>query len=503
VWWIGFLSSLPFWAALLFVMAKYLQDDRRASVGPFLAKVLVSRYFLIFGILLTLIAMGLTVVLAGACVAPFGEALAMPKMYSTDHKVVNTRVMRTSGCPGSDPTLVCHVYLTAASEVTTSVFFNVHLPSSSDVESVFISLNGSNHLASELVLSTSGLDKQDERRVFSVFINNLTPKTDYTFTLKSEGNALIGSETYGFRLPGTDSVRLAIGGDAGVTYTSKRIVELMHASDPDLIVIGGDVAYDNGIAACACLWDSFLKILNPDSRKLVPLTFAVGNHDIGYNHDNRGGWAARSNPLPLLYSWFPHEVDNNGVPLVPDLRSMNRRHSFGNLLNLWILDSFYTVSPETVADFVDTSLREYPSTNSTLNIGVYHVPLYSINKADFHGGDALRAVWPSKMFDKHKFVLNFENHSHLFKRTYPLLNSEKGVGTVYVGDGNMGVTEDRDEAAEFLELNDDRFKVFGVDFHFFAVNITNQNQVSVQTINPLGKTIDSFIIEKYGSVINS
>jgi hypothetical protein len=273
----------------------------------------------------------------------------------------------------------------------------------------------------------------------------------------------------------------------------------MHASNPDVIAIGGDMAYDNGIAACACLWDAFLAMMDyraPDGR-LIPFTFAVGNHDVGYNHDNQGGWAARKNPIPILFSWFPYQP---GVAV--EERSMNRRHRLGDIANIWILDSDYTSSIEDAVKFVDASLAKIPSPPTAVNIGVYHVPLYSVHTYDYHRGDKLRAVWPSQIFDKHKFVANFENHSHLYKRTKPLVDSRESFsgGTVYLGDGNMGVTEDRDDAAEFLEKNDNRFVSSGVDFHFFSVTISQGQRVSIEAVSPLGKIIDRVTISGYGKV---
>ena len=44
------------------------------------------------------------------------------------------------------------------------------------------------------------------------------------------------------------------------------------------------------------------------------------------------------------------------------------------------------------------------------------------------------------MFDKYEFVGAFENHVHQYKRTFPWKENKKSVkGTVYFGDGSMGI----------------------------------------------------------------
>jgi len=54
---------------------------------------------------------------------------------------------------------------------------------------------------------------------------------------------------------------------------------------PQIIIIGGDIAYDNANHYCYYSWDLFLwafenefKIMN----RTVPFIFSVGNHDVGF-----------------------------------------------------------------------------------------------------------------------------------------------------------------------------------------------------------------------------
>jgi hypothetical protein len=492
---ISLITALPAWIALYIAFGlKQSNRDFESIDEPEPQPVFSNSAFWIAGLGLTIITVMISSLTAGSCIAPFGEALPGPKIFFSDSMFINSRAVRAPGCSEG----ICHVYLTAGEDLTSSVFVNVHVAAS--VENVKIDFFHDVQLHA-ISTESSGLDSQDRRQVLYGYIEGLESGKDYDFRILAGDHK---SETYKFRLPNIDGIKMSIGGDAGVTHTSRKIIQLMHSSNPDLIVVGGDMAYDNGIAACACLWDEFLKMMDlrtPDGR-IVPFTFAVGNHDIGYNHANRDGWKHRSNPIPILFSWFPHQV---GVPV--EHRSMNRRHRLGDTANIWILDSEYTSSLDEVVQFVDKSLASTPSPESTVNIGVYHVPMYSVHIHDYHRGDSLREVWPKQIFDKHRFVANFENHSHLFKRTKPLVDSKAVAsgtgGTVYLGDGNIGVSEDRDDAAAFVQEKDDRLITKGVDFHYFAITISATGRVTIDAINPLGNVIDHVTIEGSGNVQSS
>ena len=490
---ISLLSAIPFWVVIVYILSKVQQEDKREIWWKASTLVFRSSFFWIAAISATVLSVIVSSLQAGTCIAPFGESLEGSKIFFSDCMFINTRALRYPHC--TQP--VCHVYLTAGEDLTSSVFINIHSQTSTQVVDIKMD-DLTLHTTQVLASSLSGLDSQDDRNVFNVFLSDLVPGKDYEFQVVTAGATEQEAKTFKFRLPRSDAIKMSVGGDAGVTQTSRKIFQLMYASNPDLIVIGGDMAYDNGLAACACLWDAFLDMIDfrtPDGR-LVPMTFAVGNHDIGYNHANKGGWQARTNPIPLLFSWFPFA---DQVPV--EKRSMNRRHRLGDNFNLWMLDSDYTSSLEDVVGFVDSSLAKQPSSQTdTVNIGVYHVPIYSVHVHDYHRGDEMRNIWPSRIFDKHKFFVNFENHSHLYKRTKPLIDSRLGPGTVYLGDGNIGVTEDRFEAEEFLQKSDDRFVEIGVDFHFFSVSVSQGGHVVVDTINPLGRVIDHVEVHGYGNV---
>ena len=60
--------------------------------------------------------------------------------------------------------------------------------------------------------------------------------------------------------------------------------------DADIILIGGDIAYDNNFATWFYWYDHVLKRLNylkkndeVNATRVIPLILTVGNHDLGVN----------------------------------------------------------------------------------------------------------------------------------------------------------------------------------------------------------------------------
>ena len=75
------------------------------------------------------------------------------------------------------------------------------------------------------------------------------------------------------------------GGDLGNTRIAVQTWKsLQNQSQIDIIQIGGDISYDNGMPNCYTCWDLFFtqyKALCEAHRKIIPLILSVGNHDVG------------------------------------------------------------------------------------------------------------------------------------------------------------------------------------------------------------------------------
>jgi metallophosphoesterase superfamily enzyme len=84
----------------------------------------------------------------------------------------------------------------------------------------------------------------------------------------------------------TNKIKMAVGGDIGMTPDAKTLTNYLINENPDVIIIGGDTAYDNAMRTCYYSWDNFYNIfedLNKKLNRIVPIILTVGNHDVGFD----------------------------------------------------------------------------------------------------------------------------------------------------------------------------------------------------------------------------
>ena len=75
----------------------------------------------------------------------------------------------------------------------------------------------------------------------------------------------------------------------------------------------------------------------------------------------------------------------------------------------------------------------------------YHEPLYPVCDYDIGNTVLLGRQYWVPLFEKYNVTVVFENHSHLLKRTHPLLkHSPNENGISYLGDGSWGALSDND-----------------------------------------------------------
>lgn len=505
-WLIAFFASIP----LVLQGAVTYMDVMHFSVQTWRGRLSLSVRSLSFQLtLLGVFGIGilLTYFFAGSCITVYDPDIGGAWVTFATLRW-NSRMMRSTTakpCEGSGP---CHVYLTAGADLTSEVFVNVHMPPNLTSGLWVKVVGGSTIVATEF--ETPLLDYHDSRSVFSAHLSALPAGAEIAFSLETSVGP-VGEEVYYFRTaPLGEDFNFVVAGDSGLTSETLSVITEMIATDPYLGIIGGDVAYDNGLMACACAWDEWLTAWESNrvqGKYLVPLSLAIGNHDVGVNDNNDGAYASlfqdqcdphsSSHAPPLFFAWFPHEVDQlTGQPLPVCQRTAVRAHSVPNLLNLWMLDSAYSVSPEFNVDFVATQLATQPQ--PVLNMAIYHVPLYSSNKEDESHGNYLIEAWASPLFDAHAFSLCFENHAHTYKRTKPLfankVSTDPALGTVYLGDGKMGVTGMAvpDSSGVIAATDSSVFEKTGTQHHFFNVRVTSNRDIQVAAIDNLGIEFDQW-----------
>lgn len=365
-----------------------------------------------------------------------------------------------------DPAMPCHVYLTLAENATSSVFVNMHMPPSTKAGTkvrVYANCEPASLVGSSLQTCYSGRAasakefshdylKEGARDVYSAFIAGLEADTHYNLVIEVAGKNLSSLPHWRFRTapqPGQD-VELVFGGDMGSSSHVSRLMAISLGTQastwPAAVVIGGDIAYDNGMPTCWSVWEDWFDRWDTamaNAQRMVPLVFAVGNHDVGIEAiADMSPPQVNKERLPF-FSYFPHHSVKGGVP---DLlhRAPYHVHRIGHTLVL-SLDSGYVVTSNAeskqlkwAANIMQTDAKS-PVPAITV-FPTYHVPIYASSKKHYHewGAGPSGAFVP--LFDAYGVGIAFENHVHAFKRTVPMRDSKfHPNGTVYLGDGRAGL----------------------------------------------------------------
>ncbi|MEX0685713.1 MAG: fibronectin type III domain-containing protein [Balneolales bacterium] len=284
-------------------------------------------------------------------------------------------------------------------------------------------------------------------------------------------------------------VRFAAGGDVRhnsewMEHTNRQAMRY----EPDFILWGGDLSYADGREDLLYRWYDFLDIMmntliTPDGR-VIPVIFGIGNHEVlprrfrenlpEYSQDDEH----RKLIGPYYYSLF-------AFPGQPGYEVLD----FGDYLSIILLDSGHSNPIEGVqTEWLETALADRQDVPHVFPI--YHVPAYPTVR-DPNGASSVkvRELWVP-LFEKYKIKVAFENHDHMYKRTYPIRNDTISTGgVVYIGDGAWGVqTRDlgkhHEEPAWYL-------KRASADRHFILSTVHGNNQHFL-VIDEDGDIIDEY-----------
>ncbi|KAM3132515.1 Serine/threonine-protein phosphatase cpped1 [Paramecium bursaria] len=360
-----------------------------------------------------------------------------------------------------------HIYITL-SENPNQIFINLH------------SQNSNLELRSDMKQLDLYIYQTKDRYVhtFLMEINNENQKSfDIYFN-----NELIGS--FQFEQLYDKNLSIVAGGDMGNTRISKQIWDqILNLENVDVIVIGGDIVYDNGMPTCYLCWDRFLNQyarINQKFNKIIPLILQVGNHDIGSEQNSQlllDDRYFKKTPLYLVY--FPqHTFQTNKVPKIHNRRGYFY-HDFGKI-NLISLDSYYMHTPEEQQEF----LHQHINNKSIIS---YHNPLVPLNKEQ-ETDEFVKYL--AQYFDPALLVM--EHHKHNLKRSEPLkfIYQQYSIkvqrsdgGPIYIGNGAMGMINPKISIQDVLQQS-------LPEAHFWLMKVSNE--ILIEAINQNGKQVDSF-----------
>lgn len=330
-----------------------------------------------------------------------------------------------------------------------------------------------------------------ERWIHRVGVKSLKENTAYELRF---GDA---TEIYYFHtLPKNlkkKSLKIAIGGD---TMHQKEWFEktnrVVASYEPDFVIIGGDMAYENGLAEniqrIYDWFDGYKNTLILEDGRILPCIVAIGNHEVvGGYHDNNQGYeqtdSFRARIAPYFYGMF-------AFPGQPGYNTLD----IGDYLSFFILDTQHSnpiVGKQT--EWLENALSERKKVMH--KIPVYHVPGYpSVREYEGKAQTLVRENW-MPLFDAHDVQIAFSNHDHAYKRTFPIKSGEVNeAGVVYVGDGSWGVEprpiHDKDSTWYLKEVKSVRA---------FTLLTLDGKDLSFISVDEDGNVIDEYSITQKGN----
>ena len=228
-------------------------------------------------------------------------------------------------------------------------------------------------------------------------------------------------------------VRFLNGGD---TMATREMFEAMNRQaallEPDFVVLGGDLAYENGIWAMRVVeWlQSWTRTAVTKDGRLLPLVAGIGNHEVRGHYNGKVPGDA-----PYYYGLFT----------LSDGRA-SRTLDFGRYLSLVLLDSAHTEPIQGAqTQWLERALLE--RTEQQFLFPFYHYPAWGTTKAPKQGTPldnpvaiAIRSHWVP-LFERFGISAAFEHDHHNFKRTHRILDGKRDDerGLLYLGDGAWGV----------------------------------------------------------------
>lgn len=265
-----------------------------------------------------------------------------------------------------------------------------------------------------------------ELQVHRAELTGLEPGGDYEFQIGS------ASPTYRFRtMPAkaTNTIQFISGGDSGIDEHAIKTNQLAGRQDPQFVLIGGDLAYDNGESpeTFTTFLQNYHQNVVDSAGRLIPLVSCIGNHEVV------DGYHGQRSDSPQYLSLFDGLFAEKTFTVL----------DIGDYLSLVLLDTNHiTPVAGEQTDWLARTLADRQERPHL--IVVNHVPAYPSHR-DFLGsngepgtGEDQRLHW-SPLFERYKVDCVLEHHDHTFKRTHPLTGGHVDKhGVLYLGDGSWG-----------------------------------------------------------------
>lgn len=279
-------------------------------------------------------------------------------------------------------------------------------------------------------------------------------------------------------------VRFVAGGDMlHERETLDRMNRQAAALDPDFALLGGDLAYDNGVTATSWIdWlGSWMKCAVAPNRRLIPMVTAIGNHEV------RGGYRGDPAKDSPYYSAFFMRPDGQSYYAA----------DVGDYLSLIVLDTGHINKvPGPQAEWLEAALAERDQ--QQFLFVTYHYPAYGTVKApagklpiDHPKSLQIREHWLPHL-ERHGVTAVFEQDHHTYKRSHRIRDGERDDenGLLFLGDGAWGV------ATRSVPAPDKTWWLARAEArnHVWAIELNPDGTSLVRAVDDKGEVFDELTI---------
>lgn len=324
-----------------------------------------------------------------------------------------------------------HTYLTYSGAPETTIDINIILSKDSETVDVYYDTEArtepgtyAHHVKAEYV--QTAMELSDRRMMYVAALKDLSPGTVYHFMTNDEVGGPSKARSFRTLPGGVAPFRFVNGGDMGVEGSVRPLLSLAAKQDPDFALIGGDIAYVNGLLGGYAAWDTWLsnwdELMVSSDGRTIPIITAIGNHET-----NRYA----TEDLSLRSPWYTSLFGRQGTDIFYSRK-------IGDQFIVYLLDSGH-LRPHNGAQTEWLAAEMEKNKDVKYKFAAYHIPLYPAHRPYDGEGSALGRVHWGPIFDQYGLTVGLEHHDHVMKRTKPIRNGQVAEqGTVYLGDGCFG-----------------------------------------------------------------
>ena len=169
--------------------------------------------------------------------------------------------------------------------------------------------------------------------------------------------------------PLNETLRFVTGGDIGTDPGVDDMMIQAASHDPHFAVLGGDLAYVDGVLSDYYYWDTLLdwweQHMVTSDGLMIPIVLAVGNHEVAGAYQQFDDPTGRA---PFFFGYFAQQGAGFNEP-----RGAYFQRSFGPFMSLYILDTEHVTSIDEQTAWLNQML---PNDKSYFKFAAYHLPLY-------------------------------------------------------------------------------------------------------------------------------